>query len=341
MSEAFDRVTSMMRQTVEVVDAVNPRFVNELSDGCAVAGAFLLRSKEMRAARNGDAYLVLTLADRTGSIPGVLFKPDPSAVAIPSGSVVQVVGRVTSFRGSRRISVDRLRPASSWDPDDLMASTTRSRAEVAAEFTAIVRSVSDPGLRATLRRIFGDAAFFERFSTCPGAQSHHHAYLGGLIEHTVGVAALCASLADRYEGVARDLLVTAALLHDVGKVEELRFDTGIGFTDRGRLIGHVVLGSEIVTRAARDAGLDSEVEARLQHALLSHHGELEWGAPRRPATLEALLLHHADNLDAKAAGMSDILAGATRAEEAWTDASNLFRRPLYAPRSAEDDRTRV
>jgi 3'-5' exoribonuclease len=175
---------------------------------------------------------------------------------------------------------------------------------------------------------------------CPGSQSYHHAYLGGLLEHTVAVATLCRAIAGNYPGVDADLLVSAALLHDVGKCDELCFDTSIEYTDQGRLLGHVVLGVQRVRDAVQRtrARVAPQRLMLLEHAMLSHHGELEWGSPKRPSTAEALLLHHADNLDAKAAGFTALLAAAGRVDESWTDAGNLFRRPLWAPCSAEDDR---
>lgn len=314
------------------------RFISELSEGSRIDAALALRTKEMRAARNGDAYLTLELADRTGSLPGVLFRPNPEAASVPVGSVVRVTGTVTAYRGMRRISVDSMRPASAYDPEELIASGTHSRDELVSEFTELVRSVNDSGLRRLLRAVFGDKQFFERFQRCPGAQTHHHAYLGGLIEHTVAVASLCTTLAERYEMVDRDLLIAAAVLHDVGKVDELEYTTSITYTAEGRLVGHVVLGLQRVRTAAVGARVSGPRLLRLEHAMLSHHGELEWGSPKRPSTLEALLLHHADNLDAKAAGFSALIAGASQVDEEWTDAGNLFRRPLYAPRAAEDDR---
>lgn len=315
-------------------------YVNELAEGAKVDAVFALRTKEVRATRTAEAYLSLEIADRTGQIPAVFFRPSPEASAVPVGTVVRVRGTVTSFRGLKRISVDSLSPASSWDAEDLLACGTRSTEEMVAEFRGLVRSVSDPELRKVLTAVFGDKAFFERFVRCPGAQSYHHAYLGGLLEHTVAVASLSRSLGEQYPHVDQDLLVTAALLHDVGKVDELSFDTAIGYTDAGRLLGHVVMGinrlHDVVSR--NRVRVSTDRMARLEHAVVSHHGELEWGSPKRPSTFEALLLHHADNLDAKAAGFSALLGGATRADESWTDAGNLFRRPLYAPRPAEDDR---
>jgi len=314
------------------------RYIRELTEGSRVEASFLLRSKEVRAARTGEAFLSVELADRTGSISGVYFRPSREATEVPAGSVVSVSGIVTTFRGVRRFSIERMRPAESWDPADLIAWSARSQSEMAEEFASLVRSVSEPRLRALLRMLFGDKELFARFERCPGAQTHHHAYLGGLIEHTLAVAANCARVATTYQGVDRDLLVAAALLHDIGKIDELAWKTAIEYTDEGRLLGHVVLGVRRIHEVAIRAKLGEDLRQRLEHAVLSHHGELEWGSPKRPSTIEALLLHHVDNLDAKAAGFTQALAGATMAEESWTDSGNLFRRPLYAPRPVEDDR---
>lgn len=317
------------------------QYVNELAEGTRVDAQFALQMKEMRATRSGDAYLALDLADKTGRLAAVFFRPDTEATAIPVGSVVRVRGTVTSFRGSKRISIDSLKPARQWEAEDLIASGPRPREELVDELRALVASVQSPDLKVVVRSVFADREFFERFVRCPGAQSYHHAYVGGLLEHTVSVAGLCKSVAAQYPDVDVDLLVAAALLHDVGKCDELSFETSIEYTDAGRLMGHVVLGARRVHDAVARvrSPRSSERLMRLEHAILSHHGELEWGSPKRPSTLEALLLHHVDNLDAKAAGFTALLGGAVRAEESWTDSANLFRRPLYAPRAAEDERS--
>ncbi len=318
------------------------QYIAELTEGSRVDTTFVMRAKEMRATRAGEAFLALELADRSGQIPAVWFRPDIAASAIPISTVVRACGTVTRFRQVRRISLDSMRPEDRWAADDFLARGQRDEDELLAELRALVTSVSDPTLAKVLRRVFGDKAFFARFRECAGAQSYHHAHLGGLLEHTVAVGSLCSHLAAAYPSVHRDLLVTAALLHDIGKVDELASATSIEYTNEGRLLGHVLLGMQRISEAARRAGAgrSNTIVLQLEHAVLSHHGELEWGSPKRPSTLEALLLHHADNLDAKAAGFASLTACATRADEVWTDASNLFRRPLYAPRPAEDERDR-
>ena len=316
------------------------QYVRELAEGTRVDTLFALGVKEMRSTRAGEAFLALELADRSGRIPAVYFRPTSEASGVPSGGVVRVRGVVSSYRGSKRISVEYLAPAVEYDPADLIQSSRRDRSEVVAEFKAVASSVRHRGLRRLLKAVFGERVFFERFSSCPGARTHHHAYLGGLMEHTLAVASLCRTLGHAYAGVDADLLVTAALLHDIGKVDELTYDTAVAYTDEGRLLGHVVLSERRLREAAASLSpaLPDELLTRLSHAVLSHHGELEWGSPKRPSTIEALLLHHADNLDAKADGFTSLTAHASRAEERWTDSSNLFRRPLCAPLPAAHDR---
>lgn len=316
------------------------RFIAELTEGDRVDAVFALRARELRAARTGDAYLALELADRSGRIGGVMFRPGPEAAELPVGTVVRIRGSITAYRGVLRVSIAGMRAVGQYDPADLMPTGTRDQEELLAELRTLVRSIADPALGALVRGVFGDAVFMRRFKSCPASQSYHHAYLGGLMEHTVGVATLCRALCDLYPHADADLLLAGALLHDVGKVDELAHTTTIDYTDDGRMIGHVVLGERRVRAAIERLGdaVPREVATRVSHVLLAHHGELEWGSPKRPCTLEALMLHHADNLDAKTAGFIAAAASASRIDEPWTDAGNLFRRPLWAPRALEDDR---
>jgi len=316
---------------------VKDQYVAQLVEGCRVDDLYAVRSRDLRAARTGDAYLALEFADRTGTIGGVMFRPGSEDWALPIGSVARVRGTVTSYRGVRRVSVESLTPAAAYCREDMMASGTREPGELIAALESLIRGVRQPGFAAVLDSVFGDDRFMERFSTCPGASAVHHAYVGGLLEHTVSVASMCRVLAPRYDGLDGDLLVTAALLHDIGKVDELRWDTTVELTDAGRLLGHAVLGERAVSRAIEAAGsaLESAAGLRLLHAVLSHHGEGAWGAPVRPSTIEGVVLHQLDSLDAQAAGFMTAVAGAAVLEEPWSDAGNQFGRALYVPAPSE------
>jgi 3'-5' exoribonuclease len=308
------------------------QYARNLREGTKVDTIFALLSREIRAARTGDAYLSLEVGDRSGRLSAVMFRPAPIDESVPVGSVVRVRGTVTTYRGVRRISVESLRPESMYDREDLLASSVRERRELLAELRALVRQVKQAQLRRVLRDVFGAPGFIDRFAACPAGMGQHRAYVGGLLEHTVSVASLCAGLAGTYVQADHDLLVASALLHDVGKVEELSFDTSVEYTDAGRLVGHVVLGDRMVTRAFdRLAEPAPALALKVSHAILAHHGGSEGGAAREPSSLEALLLSQADRLDGQAAAFLDTVSGAAVLEERWTDAGNGFGRPLMVP----------
>jgi 3'-5' exoribonuclease len=309
------------------------QYIRDLAQGARVDSVFALRSRDIRSARTGEAYLALEIGDSTGRMPAVMFRPSASDESVPAGAVVRVRGTVTTYRGTRRVSVETLRPEISYDREDLLASGTRRRDEMLVELRLLVRRVKEPGLRAVLKAVFGAPGFIDDFAACPASSNRHHAYVGGLLEHTVAVATLCLSLAPMYPTLDRDLLLTTALLHDVGKVEELAYDTCVDYTDAGRLVGHVVLGDRLVSRAIEHLGdtIPPAMALSVSHALLAHHGQMEWGSPRRPCSFEALLLHHADDLDAQAAAFLDAVSGAAVLEERWTDGANAFGRALVVP----------
>lgn len=309
------------------------QYIRDLGEGARIDSLFALRSRDLRSARTGEPYLSLEIGDRSGRMPAVMFRPGAVEESLPVGSVVRIRGSVTTFRGVRRVSVDSLRPAAVFEPGDFLASGTRDREELLSELRAAVRRIRDGRLRAVVRAVFGAPGFIEKFAACPGAAGRHHAYVGGLLEHTVAVAALCTGLATAYPQADADLLLAAALLHDVGKTEELTSDTSFGMTEAGHLIGHVVLGERIVSRAIESLArpLPAETATKLLHAVLAHHGEREWGAPRCPCTIEALLLHHADNTDAQAAAFIEAVSGAAVLQQPWSDRSNGFGRALMVP----------
>lgn len=309
------------------------QYVRDLSEGARVDSLFALRSRDIRSARTGQPYLSLEVADCSGAIPAVMFRPTSADEALPVGSIVRVRGAVSTYRGVRRVSIDALQPVEEFDPRDLLPAGRRDREEMLAELRAAVKRVRDVRLRAVLRAVFGAAGFIDRFASCPAGSGRHHAYVGGLLEHTLAVASLCEAFAVAYPRADHDLLLAAALLHDVGKTEELSFDSSFDYTDAGRLVGHVVLGERIVTRAIDrlPRSLDRDVALRLVHAVLAHHGERAWGAASEPCSLEALLLHHADNLDAQASAFLEAVSGAAVLEQRWSGRDSAFGRALLVP----------
>jgi 3'-5' exoribonuclease len=308
---------------------MQPRYINELAEGSSVDGTYVLKAKELRTARNGDSYLWMEMADRTGSIPAVWFRPSAESLAVPVGSIIAAKGIVTSYRGRKRMRADSIAPASTWDAGDFVRASSVPASELQEAFRREVRSIMAPDLRKVVTAVFAEDGFFDRFAACPGSASSHHVCIGGLIEHTLAVVDLCRVAAARCTAADQDMLVSAALLHDVGRVEELAVDTSISLTDRGRLIGHAVMGSSIVSAAARRVGLEPKRATALEHAVLSHHSDSN-GAAVLPATIEALILHHADALDSQADGFAALLSSPLRVGESWTGSDNVFSRSLHA-----------
>lgn len=312
--------------------------VADLKAGTTVESTYLLSGKEARTTKAGKPYFKLKLSDRTGSVDCMVWETAVMDDTAKVGDLVVVAARASEYQGKPQLEATKVStaPPGSADPRDFLPSTYRDLDELKGFLRFHIESVTDRDYAALLRLIFGDDKFFETFCTAPAAKVYHHAYLGGLLEHTVAVAEMCDFVGQQYGRIDRDLLLTAALLHDVGKTLELSFETNIDFTDAGRFLGHVIQGVTFISEKA--AKLTSFSEHKLQqllHCVVSHHGELEWGSPKRPKTIEALILHHVDNLDAKVKGFLEIVEGSRDA--AWTDLRNLFRRPLHVPRAAHQE----
>ncbi len=213
----------------------------------------------------------------------------------------------------------------------------RSCEEMADFLRYFLTDVYDQDFSALLESFFLDEAFMEKFALAPGHVSSHHVYLGGLLEHTLSVATLCQHVAVQHPRLNSDLLLTAALLHDIGKTEEICYEGSISTSHQGELLGHILLGQRMIEQkiSRSPAGFPREKELKLIHAVISHHGELEWGAPKRPQSAEALVLHHVDNLDARVKGFFEVVAG--KGEVSWPELENYFRRPLTRPQAADRD----
>jgi 3'-5' exoribonuclease len=269
---------------------------------------FLLREVSLSATRAGSTMLRVTLADRSGTIPGVQFDvPSHIVESLTPGGGVEVTGRVGEHRDDLQVSIERIVPADLGDLVEFLPAARRPMAEMLAEFDAMRASVRDPDLARLLDALFGDAAFYKAFSEAPAAKIYHHACLGGLLEHTLGVARIVQTACGIYPELQRDLAVTVALLHDLGKVRA--YDArSFDLTQEGIIWRHLFIGASQVEQAiAQLPGFDAELRLRVVHAMLASHGKLEYGSPVVPMTLEAIVLHAADMMDGDARGALDHL----------------------------------
>lgn len=312
--------------------------VCDLKPGGLVEGIYLLSGKETRHTKAGKPFFKLKIGDRSGTVDCTVWEVAAVDGNVDVGDLVSICARVGEYLGKPQLEATSVAaaPPGAARARDFLPSTYRDLDELKGFLRFHLDSVYDPDYSALLKLMFEEGAFFETFASAPAAKVYHHAYLGGLVEHTVAVAEMCDFVSQQYGRVDRDLLMTAALLHDVGKTRELSFETAIDFTDEGRFLGHVIQGVTMVSEKAN--ALPSFPQEKLQlllHCIVSHHGELEWGSPKRPKTIEALILHHVDNLDAKVKGFLEIVDGSRNAP--WTDLRNLFRRPLHVPRATHQE----
>lgn len=310
--------------------------IAELADGSEVTACYLVHDKQRRETRAAKPFLQLTLGDRTGTITGMVWD-DAERLdrAFAADDVVGVRGRVTSYNERLQITVQAVEPLEVVDGDlgFFLPACPRDLEELERELDALIRTVEDRPLRTLLERCLGKRTTTGRaYRTHPAAKHNHHAYIGGLLEHSLSVACACDRLAAHYlaQGARldRDLLVAGALLHDVGKVRELSSGRSFSYTHEGQLLGHILLGIQMVGREAEAVpGLAPERILLIQHLIASHQGRLEWASPKIPQMLEALILHYADDLDSKMNPAMALLAGVGDGE--WTPYDRHLERSLF------------
>jgi len=310
-------------------------WVRELRPGRSVDESFVVRSKELRQRRGGGPYLAAVLGDRTGEVAALAWENvDHLSSILDVGSVVQVRGQIQRYNQRLQVVIRSAEPcdAASVDETVFVRSAERHPDELWRDLEGLIRDVEDPNLRQLLFRVFCDPDVEPRFRIAPAARSMHHAYRSGLLEHTVSMATLARRIAEHYE-VDRDMVVAGALLHDLGKVWELEIGSSIEYTDDGRLLGHLPMEVLYVDRMIGELStFPDELRRQLLHLLLAHHGEYEYGSPRRPKTPEALLVHVVDMLDSRMAGMFEAISGHGDSDEAWSPFSRILDRHVYRRR---------
>ena len=303
-----------------------------------IQGVYALRRSELRKTRAGKDYLNLELGDRTGSIPAKLWDATESqAAAFRSGACVQITGRVESYQGRAQLRIDQI--AMPTDPVDLglLVPTTPYDIEGLFErLSAHHATLTNPWLGSLVDGFLGDEAFVAGFKQAVAASHHHHAYVGGLLEHVVSLTELSVRVCEVYGNLDRDLMLVGVLLHDVGKMAAYSVGTTIGYTDHGSLVGHIATGLLWLEERARAIeGFPADLLDQLRHLVLSHHGKLEWGSPVPPQTPEAVALHAIDNLDAKMWAAQNACEQARAQGAAWSGYVPVLGNRVFAGPAAQ------
>jgi 3'-5' exoribonuclease len=308
-------------------------FISDIQANQDIATSFVVTEKQLRTARNGTPFLTLKLADKTGEIVGRVWeRAEETAALINAKGAVFVRGRSEVYRDEMQLQVQEISalPLDKVDPADFLPVCPISAETLFERLKGLAASIKKRPLTRLMKHFLADGELMARFRLAPAAKSVHHAYLGGLIEHTVSVMELGAAICGRYPDLDSDLLLVGAFLHDVGKIDEFVYDLAIDYSHEGRLLGHIVLGTLILEDKVRGLkNFPAEEALLLKHMILSHHGEADHGVVRLPMTREAVALHFADDLDAKMNSLTRILSGHKDGDPAWTSYQPLYERFFF------------
>ena len=308
------------------------KYIESLREGERINEIYLCKTKQSALTKAGKPYENVILQDKTGILDAKIW--DPGSVGIDdfdSLDYVAVMGDITSFQGNLQLSIKRVRKVQEgeYDPKDYLPVSEKNIDEMYEELCGIIRSVNNPYYKKLLSSFFlEDKEFEKRFKFHSAAKTVHHGFIGGLMEHTLSVTKLCDYMANAYPLLKRDLLITASLLHDVGKTKELSSFPMNDYTDEGQLLGHIIIGAQMVHDLAKEIpDFPETLENQLVHCILAHHGELEYGSPKKPALAEAVALNLADNTDARMETLTEIFA-ADKGKKEWLGYNRLFESNL-------------
>lgn len=312
-------------------------FINQLGKGQNVESIFLVKEKALTRTKAGNPYLSIRLADRTGEVEGRMWDNALDFVSrFEKDDFIKLRAEVDEFQGALQLRISKLRKCSESEVqmEDFLPKTSRDIESMFTELKAIAFRVNQPFLKKLLDVFFQDDLWVRKFKTAPAAKAVHHVLLGGLLEHTLSVVQLALLIGPRYKGIDQDLLLTGAILHDMGKIAELSFERTFDYTDPGRLLGHIILTVEMIDEKIRSIPeFPENLSLLLKHLILSHHGEYQFGSPKLPMTLEALLLHHLDDLDAKVNAFTAWIEKEKEGSSRWTSFHKLFDRFIFKPPS--------
>ena len=318
------------------------RYIAELAPGERIEDqVFLIASKDLRTTTQGSLYIHAVLVDRTGQMPARVWQASESMYqAMPEGGFLRLKGRCESYKGSLQFIIDAVRPVEDPQSVDLSEFLPRTEGDVEAMWARvqeILAGIKNEFAAALMAEFLADEELVHRFKTAPAAAQLHHAYVGGLLEHTLAVLELALLVVPRYPKLSLDLVLAGVFLHDIAKTAELKYETNFGYTDSGQLVGHVVQGAVWVelkaAAAAKKLGKPFPVEIKqaLQHIVVAHHGQYEFGSPTLPATPEVMVVHHLDNLDAKVTMMLRAIETDHDPKSHWTQFHRALESRIYKP----------
>ena len=303
------------------------KYISSFREGDRISGIYLCKNHQSAMAKNGKPYDNVTLQDKTGTIDAKIWDPGSAGInEFDAMDYVEITGNVTTFQGSLQLNITRTRRAqdTEYDPGDYLPVSTKDLDEMYTSLMTQLGQVRNLFLKQLIAKYFEDDLFIKAFKKHSAAKTVHHSFVGGLLEHTLSVVCMCSYFCDCYPYLNRDLLLTAAAFHDVGKLKEISAFPQNDYTDDGQLLGHIIMGSELVGYGCRSIkGFPKRLASELQHCILAHHGEFEFGSPKKPALPEALALHLADNADAKLESMRELMENPGTGD-GWLGFNKLF-----------------
>ena len=315
------------------------KFIKELKEGDRVFDIYLCKHKQAAVTKNGKAYENVTLQDKTGTVDAKVWEPNNPGIAdYDTLDYIEVYGDVTSFQGNLQVNIKRIRVCreGEYNPAEYLPVSSKNIDEMYRELLNLIKSIKNPFLHELLESFFvKDEKFVKAFKNSSAAKTVHHGFVGGLLEHTLSVTKLCDYYCSAYPILKRDLLLSAAMFHDIGKTKEISAFPENDYTDDGQLLGHIVMGSQMVAqKAAKIDGFPHVLLAELQHCILAHHGKYEYGSPKLPALIEAVALNYADDTDAKLETFKELLENNTNTDNSWMGFNRFFEsnlRPSVVP----------
>ncbi len=308
-------------------------YLKDIKQGEKISSSFLVAEKNMAFSLKGAPYLTVKLKDKTGDLDGKVWD---NAVEFDQqfkkGDIIAIEGRANTYKNSIQISIISIKKCN-WEevePTDYLPGAKGDVIAMYDELLAYVETVQNKPLQELLFGFFKEEKTADLFKRAPAAKGFHHIYLGGLLEHTLSVVRLLTKIAEHYQYLDRDMLIAGGILHDIGKIYEFSYDQLIEYSDEGRLIGHIVMGVEMINKKiAAIPDFPVQLALELRHVILSHHGEFEYGSPKRPKTMEALVVHYMDDLDAKLNAFQSFTADSNNTDSDWSNYNRFFERYLY------------